>query len=118
MHDRSYRERLSNSMHTPTQRSPRQQVTFVDHLNHSPTRPAQLFDVGLDDPSNHALEPKKRVTAMGSPCRAWLLVSLVSAWAAAGHLQAIAQVPVDVLGALPIDEYNLYISSATYNEWG
>src|SRR5215471_269152 len=33
-------------------------------------------------------------------------------------LQTFAQVPVDVIGTLPIAEYNTWIAPPTYNEWG
>src|SRR6266550_2720713 len=55
---------------------------------------------------------------MMSRCRDLLTLSLVTVWAAGLPLQANAQVPVDVIGRLPVAEYNTYIGSVAYDDWG
>ncbi len=93
--------------------------TFImNHLNHSRTLAAQLFAAALLAPSRLALQFKQRVVGMMSRCLDLLTVSLVTAWAAGLPLQANAQVPVDVIGTLPVAEYNTYIGSVSYDAWG
>src|SRR6266853_5278118 len=90
----------------------------MNNLNHSQTLAAQLFAAALTPRPRLALQFKKGAAVMMSRCRALLTVSLVTAWAAGWSLQANAQVPVDVIGTLPVAEYNTYIGSVTYYDWG
>jgi hypothetical protein len=46
------------------------------------------------------------------------MISLATAWPAGLGLHAFAQVPVDVIGTLPLAEYNTWIAPQAYNEWG
>src|SRR6266853_405470 len=45
-------------------------------------------------------------------------VSLVTSWAAGWPLQAKAQVPVDVIGTLPVADYNTFIAPYATGNWG
>ncbi len=55
---------------------------------------------------------------MISRCRGLLTVSLVTAWAAGLPVQANAQVAVDVIGTLPVGDYNTFIAPYDPNGWG
>ncbi len=91
---------------------------IMKHVNHSRTLAAQLFAVALLARSRLALQFKQGVVGMMSRCRDLLTVSLVTVWAAGLPVQTNAQVPVDVIGRLPVAEYNTYIGSVTYYDWG
>jgi hypothetical protein len=51
-------------------------------------------------------------------CRDLLNVSSVTAWTAGLPLPTVAQMPVDVIGTLPLAEYNTWVAPPSYNEWG
>src|SRR5947199_9869384 len=91
---------------------------IMKHVNHPRTLAAQLFTVALIARSRLALQFEQGAVGMMSRCRDLLTVSLVAAWAAGWSLQANAQVPVDVIGTLPVAEYNTYIGSVSYADWG
>ncbi len=93
-------------------------TSIMKHVNHSRTLAPQLFAVALLARSRLALQFNKGAVVMISRCRDLLTVSLVTAWAAGWSLQANAQVPVDVIGWLPVAEYNTYIGSVSYYDWG
>jgi hypothetical protein len=40
------------------------------------------------------------------------------AWSGGLPLESLGQTPMDVVGALPLAEYNTWIAPPTYNEWG
>src|SRR5215472_6274964 len=55
---------------------------------------------------------------MMSRFRDLLTVSLATAWLAGLPLESLGQAPMDVIGTLPLAEYNTWIAPPTYNEWG
>src|SRR6266699_1399528 len=85
--------------HQPTKAM---KTCIMQHVNHSRTLAAQLFTVALIARSRLALQFKQGAVGMMSRCRDLLTVGLVTAWATGWSLQVNAQVPVDVIGTLPV----------------
>jgi hypothetical protein len=64
-------------------------------------------------------QSRKGAYVMRSRCRDLFLVSLATAWSAGSPVPTFAQVPVDVIGTLPLAEYNTWIAPPTdYHDWG
>src|SRR6266700_2842653 len=112
------RSRNANSRkklhHQPTKAM---KTCIMKHVDHSRTLAAQLFAVALIARSRLALQFDKGAVVMISRCRGLLTVSLVTAWAAGLPVQANAQVAVDVIGTLPVGDYNTFIAPYDPNGW-
>jgi hypothetical protein len=65
-----------------------------------------------------ALRPKKGTALILAMCRSLFRPSLVVASAVGWSVAGNAQVPVDVIGTLPVADYNTFIAPQAYNDWG